>query len=269
MATEQAAYALVAYWRFVNNMSSLYDMGNAGGTATQEPAATPVVTPAVTPIVTPVVEPDVEPEPFGLPGRHDDIRRIGIASQNRTFGDIQNYANRSAIEALAARDIIAGRSENAFAPTDTMTRAEFATIITRGLGLPDRPNNAQFTDVPADAWFAGPVGIAFYYEIISGTSPSTFNPNGTITRQEAAAMVARAARLSGMDINLGETETLNILATFGDYRLAGDWAWPALAFCYREGILDDSGFYIEPMSAITRGQIADMLYRLMGRADLL
>jgi len=259
MATEQAAYALVAYWRFVNNMSPLYDMGNAGDGGTQ-----PSVTPAVTPAVTPPADGS-----FGLAGRHNDIRRVGITTPNRTFGDIQNYANRGSIEALASRGIITGRSENAFAPTDTMTRAEFATIITRGLGLPDRPNNAQFTDVPADAWFAGSVGVAFYYEIISGTSPSIFNPNGTITRQEAAAMVTRAARLSGMDTNLGETETLNILAAFGDYRTAGDWAWPTLAFCYREGILDDSGFYIEPLSAITRGEIADMLYRMLGRADLL
>jgi len=250
MATEQAAYALVAYWRFVNGMTSLYDMSDIfilAGTAVSAPTASVIV---------------------GLPNKHSDIRTAEITSPGRTFADIQNHANRPAIEALAARGIIGGRTENSFAPNETMTRAEFAAIITRGLGLPER-NISAFNDVPSNAWFAQAVGTAFYYEIISGTSPTTFNPNGTITRQEAAVMAARAAKLTGMDTNLGNTETLNILSMFGDYRTAADWAWSALAFCYRESILDDSEFYIQPQTAITRGEIAEMLYRLLTRANLL
>jgi hypothetical protein len=50
---------------------------------------------------------------------------------------------------------------------------------------------------------------------------------------------------------------------FGDYRSAADWAWGSLAFCYREGILDDYEFYIRPTEAITRGEVAEMLYRLL------
>ena len=253
MATEQAAYALVAYWRFVNGMNSLYDMSDAFGSAravTEAPTETAIT------------------ENFGLPSRHTDVRRIEITSPNRTFNDIQSHESRVAIEALAKRGIISGRSDTEFDPNATMTRAEFAAIVTRSLGLPARPN-AHFSDVPSNAWFAGAVGIAFYYEIISGTSPTTFNPNGTITRQEAAVMVMRAARLAGMDTNLGNTETLNILAMFGDYRTADNWAWGSLAFCFREGILDDSEFYIEPLSAITRGEIAEMLYQMLRQANLI
>jgi len=259
MATEQAAYALVAYWRFVNGMNSLYDMSDAftgqglaiGLGDTLAPTGTATTT-----------------ETFGLPARHVDVRRIEISSPDRMFTDLQNHANRQAIEALAARGIISGRSETEFDPNATMTRAEFAVIITRGLGLPARPN-ALFGDVPANAWFAGAVGTAFYYEIISGTTETTFNPNGTITRQEAAVMITRAARLTGMDTNLGDAQTLNILAMFGDYRSAANWAQHALAFCYREGILDDSEFYIQPATPITRGEIAEMLHRMLGRANLL
>jgi len=204
----------------------------------------------------------------GLPGKHADVRQIAVTSPGRTFADVQNHANRQAIEALASRGIINGRSETEFAPDATMTRAEFAAIITRGLGLPNRPVTV-FTDIPSGAWFANAVGTAFYYEIVSGTSPTTFNPNGTITRQEAAVMVARAARLCGLDTTLSDTEILNILAQFGDHRTVADWARSSLAFCYREEILDDSEFYIEPMAAILRGEIAEMLYRLLDRANLL
>jgi len=246
MATEQAAYGLTAYWRFVNGMTPLYDMSDmfAEGAETLPPITD------------------------GLPGKHADVRRIDITIPERTFGDIGGHANQSAIETLASRGIISGRSDNIFDPAATMTRAEFAAITTRALGLPSRPN-ATFADVPTDAWFAEAVGTAFYYEIINGTSPTTFNPNGTITRQEAAVMVARASRLTGMNTNLSDVETLNILAMFGDYRRAANWAWSSLAFCYREGILDDTEFYIQPLAAITRGEIAEMVYRMLERANLL
>jgi hypothetical protein len=76
-----------------------------------------------------------------------------------------------------------------------MTRAEFASIIVRGLGLPGKTSDV-FADVPAKSWYAEAVGSAYSYGIVAGTTPTTFNPNGSITREEAAAMVARAAKLT-------------------------------------------------------------------------
>jgi len=250
LATIQGAYALVAYWRFVNDMSSLFEMHGDFAEL----------------IVMPAPEPPAEN--MGLPGLHRDVSVPDIIHPGRTFADVQGHENQLAIEALATRGIINGRGDNRFEPNATMTRAEFAAIIVNGLGLPARPL-AQFEDVLATAWFAEAVGTAFYYEIIGGVSATRFNPRGTLTRQEAAVMIARAARLCGVDTVLTDIETLNILAMFGDYRSAASWAWDALAFCYREGILDEYEFYIRPRDAVTRGEVAEMLYRLLGRAMLI
>jgi len=251
MATEQAVYALVAYWRFMNDMTPLYDMSDMFVGGGRE-----------------LPELDLRTGMIGLFGRHEDVRAVPVTQSGRTFEDIQDNTNRQAIEALAERSIITGRSETTFAPDDTMTRAEFAAIITRALNLPDIPT-AVFADVQTNAWYSRAVGTAFFYEIITGTTDITFNPNGTITRQEAAVMVARAARLTGMSTDMGNVEIINTLAMFGDYRTAAEWAWEALAFCYREGILDDYEFYIQPNAPIMRGEIAEMLYRLLDRANLL
>ena len=252
MATEQAAYALVAYWRFMNNMTALYDMSDmfeGGGAEIPELNQLQGI--------------------VGLPNRNPDVRPAAVTADGRTFSDIQNHINRQAIESLAEREVVGGRSEIVFAPDDTMTRAEFAAIITRGLNLPDVSSSVVFNDVAANAWYFRPISTAFFYEILSGTSDTTFNPGGLITRQEAAVMVARAARLSGINTDLGNVEIINILAMFGDYRDAANWSWEALAFCYREGILDDYEFYINPTAPITRGEVAEMLYRLLNRANLL
>ena len=251
MATEQAAYALVAYWRFMNDMTTFYDMSDMFVGGGRE-----------------LPELDLKAGMIGLLGRNEDVRPVPVIQPGRTFEDIQNHKNRQAIETLAERGIITGRSETAFAPNDTMTRAEFAAIITRALNLPDIAA-AVFADVPTNAWHSRAVGTAFFYEIITGTTDTTFNPDGTITRQEAAVMVARAARLTGMNTDMSNVEIINILAMFGDYRTAAEWAWEALAFCYREGILDDYEFYIQPSASITRGEIAKMLHRLLDRANLL
>ena len=250
MSTEQAFYGLVAVQRAAAGRNSLYDMTDIAqrGAAPTEPQT---------------------PGTAGLPGRNPNVNIMPVVSPGRTFADVSGHANRASIEALASRGIISGMTETTFAPNSTMTRAEFAAIITRGLGLPSQQAGTVFSDVSANAWFAIPVATAHHFELVSGTSPTTFNPGGTITRQEAAVMVARAAAIAGMSAERSDAEIINTLAIFGDSRAVATWARAALAFVYSEGILDDSEFYILPTEAITRAEIAEMLYRLLSLADLL
>ena len=82
-------------------------------------------------------------------------------------------------------------------------------------------------------------------------------------------MVARAAKLCGMDTELETYEILNVLAQFGDYVTIGEWARESMAFCYGEDILDQSDLNAEPNRAILRCEIAQMLYNLLDSAKLL
>ena len=82
-------------------------------------------------------------------------------------------------------------------------------------------------------------------------------------------MVARAAKLCGMDTEMSALAVRDVLAQFVDYVTAADWARAGLAFCYQEGILDDSALEIQPKAAIKRCEIAQMLYHLLGSAQLL
>ena len=243
MATEQAYYALVALDRAQTGKNSLYDMDDAlslgSGDDTQ-----------------------------GLPGKHQDVKPAQVITPGLTFGDVTDHPNRTAIEALAARGIINGLGDGTFGPDKTMTRAQFAAIVVRGLGLPQKAVTV-FGDVKATDWHAPYVGAAYTYGIVNGKSAQRFDPNGTITRQEAAVMVARAAKLCGMDTELNPLAVRDVLAQFTDYVTTADWARAGLAFCYQEGILDDSALEIRPKVAIKRCEIAQMLYNLLGTARLL
>lgn len=250
MASEQGFYALIAAQRAQQGKNSLYRMSDSLKiTGTAETAA----------------------PGSGLPGKHKDVTYRPIASPGRTFDDITGvnaHNNQPAIEALASRGIITGKTENTFEPEATMTRAEFATIIVQSLGLEPRIND-KFTDVVSGEWFASYVGTANTYGIVNGTTDTTFNPNGTITRQEAAAMVARAAKLCGMDTAIESGMVRDVLAQFGDYVKTAEWSREALAFCYNENILDQNDLDIRPVDNILRYEIAQMLFNMLGLANLL
>ena len=192
----------------------------------------------------------------------------GVSAPGTTFTDVKNHANKTAIEALASRGIINGMSKDTFAPNQTMTRAEFAAIVTRALGLPAKDTKA-FTDVPSSKWYAGYIGAANSSGIVNGVGSGKFNPDGTITRQEAAVMVARAAKLCGLDTEMDAGATKDVLAQFGDYRSVASWAKESLAFCYYTNILDQSALKIEPTKAILRYEIAQMLYNMLVTAELI
>ncbi|WP_419020509.1 S-layer homology domain-containing protein [Intestinimonas butyriciproducens] len=247
MAAEQGFYGIVAVMRAMQGKNSLYRMSDCGIRVSGNAGVDNTI---------------------GLPGKHADVKKTTITAPGTTFADISAHANQPAVEALASRGIISGYNAESFGPNDTMTRAQFATIVVRALGLPLAKTD-NFTDVKADAWYASFVGTAYTYGIVNGTSATNFNPDGTITRQEAAVMVARAAKLCGMDTDLETYEILNVLAQFGDYVTIGEWARESMAFCYGEDILDQSDLDVEPKRAILRCEIAQMLYNLLGSAKLL
>lgn len=208
-----------------------------------------------------------EDKSFGLTEKHKDIRYIDIIYQGKTFSDIQNHKNQPAIEELSARGIINGKTDDIFEPDAAMTRAEFAVIVTRALGLTEK-SEAYFDDIARNDWYFGYINTAYYYGIVSGVSESEFNPNGTITREEAAAMVSRAAGLCGMNTAMDGIAVRNILAAFTDYVTVSEWAMGPVAFCYDKGIIEDDGIGILPKIPVTRAEVAQMLFNMMRKAEL-
>ena len=241
MATEQGFYALVALQRLRDGRPALYAMTDRPG------------------------GPDV---PKGLDNKDPEVQGRPLVSPKIDFSDLSGHSDREAILALARRGIINGTGDGTFAPEGNMTRAAFAAIITRGLGLSGK-ETGDFSDVPAGSWYAAPVGKAAEKGIVQGVGGGKFNPAGTITRQEAAVMVARAAKLCGMDTAMDSAAVRDMLAQFGDYVTTAAWSREGLAFCYSAGILDQNELNIQPKVAIKRCEIAQMVFHLLGSAKLL
>ncbi|MBQ8508691.1 MAG: S-layer homology domain-containing protein [Clostridia bacterium] len=247
IATEQAALALVAFDRAADELSPLYDCSD--------------VVPDTSAVQT----------TSRLPGCSPDVIVPPIANPGVTFADISGeniHECQTAVEALASRGIVNGYGDDSYRPENSLTRAEFCALIVRALGL-QSSGGSGFTDVPAGEWYAPYVNAAAEYSIVNGVGGGRFDPDGTITRQEAAVMCARAAKLCGMDTARDKASIRNSLSPFADYTKSADWAREALAFCCDAAILDPDALNLRPLDAVTRSEMAMMLYTLLTAAKLI
>lgn len=105
--------------------------------------------------------------------------------------EIGNYSEATTV--LNALGIITGYEDGSFGPNKTITRAEFAAVVCRALGLGEALGGAQvFTDVPADHWAAGYVALAYQQGIINGYGDGNFGPSDNVKYKDAIKMVVAA-----------------------------------------------------------------------------
>ena len=179
------------------------------------------------------------------------------------FKDITGHKNRQAIEALAEKGVINGMTEDTFAPDAGLTRAQFCAIVVRALGL-SQEKTAEFSDVLQTDWFCGFVGAASKAGIVNGMGDGKFAPQGAITREQAATMLARAAKTLGLSGAAKDAD--GALSRYPDAANASAYAKDALGFCAENGILESDRTELQPREAIRRCEVAQMVWNLLRAA---
>ena len=79
-------------------------------------------------------------------------------------------------------------------PNAAIDRAQMVTMLWRAVGQPAAGGAVSFTDVPADAYYAGAVSWAVENGITTGVGNGHFDPTGTCTRAQIAAFLARSMK---------------------------------------------------------------------------
>lgn len=115
---------------------------------------------------------------------------LSLPYQPRTFSDIGGIRFQREVETLATYRLLSGYEDGTFRPDNAITRAEFCTMITAALNLPQNPAALTFSDTPADAWYAPYVSAMAARGFVSGYEDGTFRPNATITYQEMATILS-------------------------------------------------------------------------------
>ncbi|SDI25737.1 S-layer homology domain-containing protein [Paenibacillus naphthalenovorans] len=189
---------------------------------------------------------------------------------NKSFNDISGHWAQGYIQLLANKLVVDGVTNTTFEPERSITRAEFAALVVRSLGLEATGSGSSpFSDVASGAWYSGVVKAAAAAKLIDGYEDGTFRPNATINREELAAMVVRALAYAGAKPAVSEQRQAQLLEKFVDSHTIV-WAKNELATAIEAGIVD--GMTENTLGAreqATRAQSATMLKRLLERANFI
>lgn len=151
--------------------------------------------------------------------------------------------------------LLQGDADGDLRPGDPITRAEFVTIINRAFGYRSAGGH-PFRDVPGTAWYAEDVDIGYTEGYITGTSPTAFSPNLSITREEAAFILAKNLMLEPA---VGEN------TSFADGRSISTWSRGMVSAAAENNLI--SGYpdgTFRPQKSITRGEAAVILLNAVG-----
>lgn len=169
-----------------------------------------------------------------------------------------------AISRLAERDVITGYADNTFRPGNSVTRAEFATMLVKGFNPSTTVSSAPGINDISGHWAQGNIQRVINAGLMSGTANGYFLPNQPITRAEAIVTLHKVAMLKTGQPALSQAEAQRILSPLGDEGQIPSWAFLPVASAYRSGILTNepyAGQMILPLKSATRGEIANMIAR--------
>lgn len=183
-----------------------------------------------------------------------------------------------------------GVTSSDFGPSMGMRRGDFVLMLDRLFSFPDAWTTSSFSDVDRSVYYAEAianameagviVGIPIQVEIPQepiipddaeeGAEPIIpepiyetrliFDPNGAITREDAALFIYRALLWSGRDISPGTYSDIYEFKDSGDVspdRIA------AVAALVKLGVINGDYAHLYPDKPLTRAQAVTMLYRAL------
>ncbi|MBR5315084.1 MAG: S-layer homology domain-containing protein, partial [Clostridia bacterium] len=189
------------------------------------------------------------------PGKEEVVIPETPATTER-FIDLGAHAwAKDAINSLADEGIIRGTSENTFAPSANITRADFAILLVRAFKMTSE-SEENFADVAESDYFAKELAVARNTGLINGIGDNKFAPRNNITRQDMMVIVYRA--LVAME---KELDTAAISAP--DFANVADYAKDAVAALVNAGLANGKSGKIAPTDYTTRAEVAVLLKRIL------
>ncbi|MDG0810446.1 S-layer homology domain-containing protein [Cohnella rhizosphaerae] len=187
----------------------------------------------------------------------------------RVMTDVSAHWASAEVNDMTSRLIVEGVSDKEFMPNAAITRAEFAAIVTRGLGIQPKDYTGGFSDVASSNWYAGAVQAAADYNLIDGYADGSYRPNRNITRQEAVAVLIRAGAIAKLSADLTEDEANRSLLAFADGGDVPSWARTSFASAVQLNLLKGRNGELDPEANLTRAEAAVVVRRLLQAAGLI
>ena len=176
------------------------------------------------------------------------------------FTDVTKNWAYPGIQYCVTHGIMGGMGNGTFAPTGTTTRAQIVQILYNLEGTPAVSGTTPFTDLTAN-WYKPAILWAYQNNVVAGTSPTTFDPEGPVTREQIAVILTQ---YMFHVLKMNRTWTPADLSTFPDGAQVSGWAKEAMQDAVALGLINgtkapDGVVYLDPQGSAARQQVATIL----------
>ena len=174
---------------------------------------------------------------------------FGAHAETTTFSDMPEDWSKPALESAVDKGLLNG-ANGKIMPQENLTRAQMAAVINRAFGAENVAVLAEYEDVKASDWFFLDMAKAVAMGTFQG-SGGKLNPNDSITREQAFAVMARALKL----------ETSEVVPTgFTDLDNVSTWATGEVFALVNNGYIQGSNGMLNPQGNITRAEFAQVMF---------
>jgi spore germination protein YaaH len=173
------------------------------------------------------------------------------------FQDLSDSYAVPAILSLYEKQLLNGTGDSKFEPHRAITRAEMTVLICRLFGLEPVPAAiSPFSDMASDNWYYPWVQAALQAGIVQGTAANRFDPGKSVTREETAVMVVRAAKLAT------STENRQI---YEDQSRIANYAIAAVMRLHELGLMRGDGTTFRPKDSLSRQEAAVLMHQVINK----
>ena len=190
----------------------------------------------------------------------ETIPATGSVDVTQMFTDVTKNWAYPGIQYCVTHGIMGGMGDGTFAPTGTTTRAQIVQILYNLEGTPAVSGTTPFTDLTAN-WYKPAILWAYQNNVVAGTSPTTFDPERPVTREQIAVILTQ---YMFHVLKMERTWTPADLSTFPDGANVSSWAKEAMQDAVALGLINgskapDGTVYLDPQGSATRQQVATIL----------
>ena len=190
----------------------------------------------------------------------ETIPATGSVDVTQMFSDVTKNWAYPGIQYCVTHGIMGGMGDGTFAPTGTTTRAQIVQILYNLEGTPAVSGTTPFTDLTAN-WYKPAILWAYQNNVVAGTSPTTFDPDQPVTREQIAVILTQ---YMFHVLKMERTWTPADLSTFPDGANVSSWAKEAMQDAVALGLINgtkapDGVVYLDPQGSAARQQVATIL----------
>lgn len=174
-----------------------------------------------------------------------------------SFDDIKGHWGENAIKEMIDLGVVSGYPDGSFRPDAAVSRAEYVKMLCVLFGI-EPASTSSFADVKATDWYAPYVEAAAAAKIVQGDESGKFNPDATVTRQDAAVILGRFLKLTEISAD----------GKFVDGKNISDYASGYVAAMADAGLINGVGDgKYAPLNDTTRAQTVTMLLNAKNWTD--